>query len=81
MPFVICSIHWKTEQGRYTTHDRKRDTDNDNDVWFSDNFLELESVMIGVLIAMTLIAVGLAIEVIRDRAKIAELEHKESDWL
>lgn len=37
--------------------------------------------MIVVLIAMTLIAVGLAIEVIRDRAKIAELEHKESDWL
>ena len=37
--------------------------------------------MIGVLIAMTLIAVGLAIEVIRDRAKIAELEHKENDWL
>ena len=23
----------------------------------------------------------MAIEVIRDRAKIAELEHKESDWL
>ena len=37
--------------------------------------------MIGVLIAMTLIAVGLAAEVIRDRAKIAELEHKENDWL
>ena len=37
--------------------------------------------MIGVLIAMTLIAVGLAIEVIRDRAKIAELEHKEEEWL
>lgn len=37
--------------------------------------------MIGVLIAMTLIAVGLAVEVIRDRAKIAELERKESDWL
>ena len=32
-------------------------------------------------IVMTIISVGLAIEVIRDRAKIAELEHKESDWL
>jgi glucose uptake protein GlcU len=32
-------------------------------------------------IAMTIISVGLAIEVIRDRARIAELEHKESDWL
>lgn len=62
-------------------HDRQRDAYNDNDVWTCDNVLELESVMIGVLIAMTLIAVGLAIEVIRDRAKIAELEHKESDWL
>lgn len=37
--------------------------------------------MIGVLIVMTLIAVGLAAEVIRDRSKIAELEHKKSDWL
>lgn len=37
--------------------------------------------MVGVLIVMTLIAVGLAAEVIRDRARIAELEHKESDWL
>lgn len=62
-------------------HDRERDTDNDNDVWTCDNVLELESVMIGVLIAMTLIAVGLAIEVIKDKARIAELEHKESDWL
>lgn len=37
--------------------------------------------MIGVLIAMTLIAVGLAIEVVKDKARISELEHKESDWL
>lgn len=37
--------------------------------------------MIICLIAMTVISVGLAIEVIRDRARIAELEHKESDWL
>ena len=62
-------------------HERQRDTYNDNGVWTCDNFLGLESVMIGVLIAMTLIAVGLAIEVVKDRAKIAELEHKESDWL
>ena len=33
------------------------------------------------LAAMTIIAIGLAIEVVRDRARIAELEHKESDWL
>lgn len=37
--------------------------------------------MIICLAAMTIIAIGLAIEVVRDRAKIAELEHKESDWL
>lgn len=37
--------------------------------------------MIICLVAMTVIAVGLAIEVVRDRARIAELEHKESDWL
>lgn len=33
------------------------------------------------LAAMTIISVGLAIEVVKDRARIAELEHKESDWL
>lgn len=32
-------------------------------------------------IAMTVIAVGLAIEVVKDKARIAELEHKEEDWL
>lgn len=32
-------------------------------------------------IAMTVISVGLAIEVIRDRARISELEHKEEEWL
>lgn len=62
-------------------HERQRDTYYDNDVWTCDIFLELESVMIGVLIAMTLISVGLAVEVIKDRARISELEHKESDWL
>ncbi len=32
-------------------------------------------------IAMTVISVGLAIEVVKGRARISELEHKESDWL
>jgi hypothetical protein len=30
---------------------------------------------------VTMLAVGLAIEVIRDRARIAELEHKEEEWI
>lgn len=33
------------------------------------------------LAAMTIISVGLAIVVVKDKAKIAELEHKEEDWL
>lgn len=33
------------------------------------------------LAAMTIIAIGLAIQVVKDRARIAELEHKEEDWL
>ena len=37
--------------------------------------------MIICLAAMTIIAIGLAVEVTRAKAKIAELEHKESDWL
>lgn len=33
------------------------------------------------LIAMTIISIGLAVEVTRAKARIAELERKESDWL
>ena len=37
--------------------------------------------MLSVLIGMTLIAVVLSVELIRTKARVAELERKKNDWL